>query len=97
MVNPIFSSSSENDTSLDAITCLSRNDPNKDIFKKVKKTQKKKRRNFYNLVDIKDGTLSCQNKTFKIQNICVNDAPRNSKICTLKNTNNEVVELDHLA
>lgn len=55
--------------SLEAFTCLSRRDPNKDIFMKVKKKQK--RRNFYNMVDIKDGMLICQEERYLLDKVCV--------------------------
>ena len=89
------SSFSEYSINLGALTCLSRNDPDKDIFKIVKKPQKKRRRNFYNLVDIKDGWLVCQSETYSLDNICVG-GKQESKLCTLKNTNNEVVDLGYL-
>ena len=76
------------------MTCLSRHDPGKDIFKKVKKQQKSKRRNFYNMVDIdlKKRMLECQKERYPLDGVCnYNDTYRP---CTLKNTNNEVVELN---
>ena len=79
---------------VDAMTCLSRREPNKDIFKKVKKPQKSKRRNFYNLLTIKDGMLVCQSESYRLDNICVYDDYQ-SRNCTLDNTNNEVVELHY--
>ena len=59
--------------SLEAFTCLSRRDPNKDIFMKVKK--KHRRRNFYNHVDIKDGMLICQKEKerYLLDKVCVFD------------------------
>ena len=87
----IVSSCRDFGITLDAMTCLSRRDPKKDIFKKVKKPQKNKRRNFFNMVDIKDGMLVCQSESYRLDNICVYDQSRN---CTLDNTNNEVVELN---
>ena len=81
--------------SLDAMTCLSRRDPKKDIFKKVKKPQKNKRRNFFNMVDIKDGMLVCQKEEerYPLDDVC--KADDTFRPCTLKNTNNEVVELTY--
>ena len=81
---------------LDAMTCLSRHDPDKDIFKKVKKQQKSKRRNFYNMVDIdlKKRMLECQKERYPLDAVCRFDV-RRSRNCTLKNTNNEVVELNY--
>ena len=82
---------------LDAMTCLSRRDPNKDIFKKVKKQQKSKRRNFYNMVDIdlKERMLECQNESYPLHDICMFEDFLTGKDCTLKNTNNELVDLDY--
>ena len=77
---------------LDAMTCLSRRDPYKDIFKGVKKSHINKRWNFYNMVDIKDGMLVCQSESYRLDNICVYGIQ--SRNCTLDNTNNEVVELN---
>ena len=81
---------------LDAMICLSRRDPNKDIFKKVKKQQKSKRRNFYNMVDIdlKKRMLECQKERYPLDAVC--NYNHTSRPCTLKNTNNEVVELNYL-
>lgn len=77
------------------MTCLSRNDySRKDIFKKVKKPQKNKRRNFYNLVDIKDGKLVCQHESHELHDVCVFDRLDVRRKCTLKNSNNEFVELN---
>ena len=88
-------SSCRYDITLDAMTCLSRRDPNKDIFKKVKKQQKSKRRNFYNMVDIdlKKRMLECQKERYPLDGVCKADDKR--RPCTLKNTNNEVVELNY--
>ena len=79
----------------DAITCLSRHDPDKDNFKKVKKQQKSKRRNFYNMVDIdlKKRMLECQKERYPLDTVC--NYYGKSRPCTLKNTNNEIVELDY--
>ena len=89
-------SSCRNDAiTLDAITCLSRHDPGKDIFKKVKKSQKSKRRNFHNLLDINDGRLVCRSESHQLDDICMFDDSWHSKKCTLDNTNNEVVELNY--
>ena len=89
----VVSSCRDDGITLDAMTCLSRRDPKKDIFKKVKKPQKNKRQNFYNMVDIKDGMLVCQSESYRLDNICVYGGQ--SRNCTLKNTNNEVVELNY--
>ena len=81
---------------LDAMTCLSRRDPNKDIFKKVKKSHIiNKRWNFYKMVDInlKKMMLECQKESYPISDdLCKDDDKR--RPCTLKNTNNEVVDLN---
>ena len=89
-------SSCSNGMTLDAMTCLSRHDPDKDNFKKVKKQQKSKRRNFYNMVDIdlKKRMLECQKERYPLDGVCKDD--HKSRPCTLKNTNNEVVELNYL-
>ena len=79
---------------LDAMTCLSRRDPYKDIFKKVKKQQKSKRRNYYSMVniDLKKRMLECQKESYPLDTLC--NYYDMSTPCTLKNTNNEIVELD---
>ena len=79
---------------LDAITCLSRNDFNKDNFMKVRKHSVKKRRNFYNLVevDIITGMLVCQNESIALEDIC-KDNTKDPQKCTLKNTN-EVIYIN---
>ena len=79
------------------MTCLSRNDSNKDIFKKFRKPQKKKRRNFYSMVDIdlKKRMLMCKNENYSLENVCVFENRSQSRLCTLKKTNNEVVELNY--
>ena len=78
---------------LDAMTCLSRRDPNKDIFKKVKKQQKNKRHNFYNLMP-DDGMLVCQNESYPLKEVCLFRDRWQRKNCTLKNAN--AVNLNHL-
>ena len=80
---------------LDAIICLSRHDPDKEIFKKVKKPQKSKRRNFYNMVDIdvKNRMFECQKESYLLDEACLND--ERSRKCTLDNTNNEAIELNY--
>ena len=82
---------------LDAMTCLSRRDPNKDIFKKVKKQQKSKRRNYYSMVDIdlKKRMLECQKERYPLDDVCTFFYWSQSRTCTLDNTNNEIVELDY--
>ena len=82
---------------LDAMTCLSRRDPDKDIFKKVKKQQKSKRRNFYNMVDIdlKKRMLECQKERYPLDDVCTFSSLSQSRNCTLDNTNNEIVELNY--
>ena len=93
----VVSSCREYGLTLDAITCLSRNDPDKDIFKKVKKPQKNKRRNFFNMVDIdvKKRMLVCQDESYSLDDVCVFGSDLDSRKCTLKNTNKEVVELNY--
>ena len=83
--------------SLDAMTCLSRNDSNKDIFQKVNKPQKNKRRNFFNMVDIdvKKRMLVCQDESYSLDDVCVFGSWDESKKCTLRNTNKEVAELNY--
>ena len=80
---------------LAAMTCLSRHDPDKDIFKKVKKSHINKRRNFYKMVniDLKKRMLECQTERYPLDGVCKDDYK--SRPCTLKNTNNEVVELNY--
>ena len=92
----IVSSCSDVGITLDAMTCLSRHDPGKDIFKKVKKSHINKRWNFYNMVDIdlKKRMLECQKERYPLDAVCRFDV-RRSRNCTLKNTNNEVVELNY--
>ena len=48
------------------MTCLSRKDPNKDIFN----TQKRKRWNFYPLLRISNGTLFCDKERYDIKDLC---------------------------
>ena len=81
---------------LDAMTCLSRRDPDKDIFKKVKKAHINKRWNYYSMVniDLKKRMLECQKEHYPLDGICKDD--HKSRPCTLKNTNNEVVELNYI-
>ena len=78
------------------MTCLSRRDPNKDIFKKVKKSHINKRWNFYNMVniDLKMRMLAGQKESYPLDAVC-NNYHDYSRPCTLKNTNNEVVELNY--
>ena len=78
------------------MTCLSRRDPNKDIFKKVKKSHINKRWNLYKMVniDLKKRMLECQKERYPLDGVCKADDKR--RPCTLKNTNNEVVELHYL-
>ena len=72
--------------SLDAMTCLSRNDSNKiNIFAKK---EGKKRWNLFALVDVHDGMLICKNKNYSIDELCHSSQKQN---CTLKS--GEVVEL----
>ena len=78
---------------VDSLTCLSRGDPNKDIFNGMKKLQKKKRHNFYNMVEIRNGRLICQNESYSLDDVCRDN--RKDRKCTLKNTNNEVVDLNY--
>ena len=81
---------------LDAMTCLSRRDPNKDIFKKVKKSHINKRWNIYNMVDIdlKKRMLECQKERYPLDDVCMFRDLDQSRKCTLDNTNNEAVELN---
>ena len=91
----IVSSCSDVGITLDAMTCLSRHDPGKDIFKKVKKSHINKRWNFYNMVDIKDGMLVCQKEEerYLLDDVCKGDDKFRS--CTLDNANNEAVDLNY--
>lgn len=76
--------------STETITCLSRKDPDKDLFANVEK-QRKKRWNYYLWIDIKNGTLICQNETYPINELC--EEQSGSQPCTLPNSN-DIVELN---
>ena len=76
------------------MTCLSRHDSDKDIFNKVKKSHINKRWNLYKMVniDLKKRMLECQKESYPLDTLC--NYYDMSTPCTLKNTNNEIVELD---
>ena len=71
------------------MTCLSRRDSDKDIFDSgtQKKPKTKRRWNFYSLIDIKGGNLTCQNEdeTYSIDELCHQFTEDNQK-CTLDGT-----------
>ena len=63
--------------------CLSRNDQGKNIFT----TKRRKRWNFYPLIDIKNGSLICKNEAYPIDKLCGSGEVRNWKsLCTIDST-----------
>ena len=69
------------------MTCLSRLDEDKNIFKIRQEYQgeKKKRWNLYNEVEIKDGNLICMNGQFSVDELCQDDIGMFNQKCTFSN------------
>ena len=67
----------------DTMFCLSRNDKEKNIFT----TKRRKRWNFYPLIDIKNGSLICKNENYSINKLCGSGEVKNWKsFCTIDST-----------
>ena len=64
------------------MTCLSRTDENKNIFKE-KNQKAKKRWNFFAEIDIKDGVLLCQTEKYPLDYLC--DKSKWKQKCTFRN------------
>ena len=82
---------SPNELQSSAMTFVSRTDPNKNIFVKQYYHNTIKRRNYYPLLELKNGTLSCQNETYFLDDLCY--ANEINRPCTLPGTH-EIDDLD---
>ena len=80
--------------STEFMTCFSRLDTNKELFtRKITKgyNPKKQRRNYNLLVDVKNGTVFCQNRNYTTYELCylgnhpdIPDGPVDPQKCVLK-------------
>ena len=76
----------------DYYECLSRSDSNKNIYDVEYGHGILKRRNYYPLIEITNGNLSCQNEMYSMNSICEND--KDNKPCTLPGSTNTIDDLN---
>ena len=54
------------------MNCLSRSDPDKEIFERPIYAKDRKRTNYFNLLKVIDNKLVCESQTYSLENICQN-------------------------